>query len=430
MVLEGVLYHLESDKTLRVVPPECDRKQLFDEVHGGVFGGHFRGAKIHGILSKRYWWPRMRKDIVMWCQSCLVCASREVGRSSRPPLTPIPVGGPFDRVGVDVLHFPKSKSGNQYVVVFMDYLTKWPEAFATKDQTALTIAQLFIKHVVCRHGVPNQLLSDRGAAFLSQLMQEVCKVLGVKKINTTAYHPQTDGLVERFNRTLTSMLSKRVERNGSDWDIHLPFTLFAYRTAVQESTKESPFFLLYGRDAKLPTVVTDPSCEPREDLDLDTYRGELMYNLMDAWDLARKHIGKAQKAQKRTYDKHSKEPTAKLGDRVFVYMPQDKSTKAYKFARPFHGPYRVKKVLGTGVVVCPVNKPDLESIRVAWNQVRPCSSSIPTDEFWSGKKKVHVMPMRKKSTPKLTVEQPLKVWEGRLRSKKSSEDVLPKSGDM
>ena len=90
----------------------------------------------------------------------------------------------------------------------------------------------------------------------------------------------------------------------------------------------------------------------------------------------------------------------------------------------------MKEVLGTGVVVCPVNKPDSESIRVAWNRVRPCSSSIPTDEFWSGKKKVHVMPMRKKSTPKLTVEQPLKVWEGRLRSKKLSEDVLPKSGDM
>ena len=125
--------------------------------------------------------------------------------------------------------------------MFVDYLTKWPEVFATADQTALTIANLFVQEIVCRHGVPAQLLSDRGKAFLSQLMEGVCKVLGVRKVNTTAYHPQTDGLVERFNRTLTSMLAKRVEKGGADWDLHLPYVLFAYQASIQESTLESPF---------------------------------------------------------------------------------------------------------------------------------------------------------------------------------------------
>ncbi len=119
----------------------------------------------------------MRGDIIRWCQACLVCASRQVGRAVHPPLTPIPVGGPFDRVGVDVLHFPKFLAGNQYAIVFVDYLTKWPEVFATQDQSALTIAKLLVESVVCRHGVPAQLLSDRGAALLSQLMREVCVVL-------------------------------------------------------------------------------------------------------------------------------------------------------------------------------------------------------------------------------------------------------------
>ena len=144
-------------------------------------------------------------------------------------------------MGVDVLRFPKSAEGNQYVVVFMDYLTKWPEVFATQDQSALTIAKLFVQEVVCRHGVPSQLPSVRGKAFLSQLMMEVCRVLGVKKVNTTAYHPQTDGLVERFNCILINMLAKRVERHGQDWDHHLPFTLFAYQPSLQESTQESLF---------------------------------------------------------------------------------------------------------------------------------------------------------------------------------------------
>ena len=193
----------------------------------------------------------MRRDIRRWCEACLTCASRQVGQTVRPPLTPIPVAGPFDRVGVDVLKFPRSASGNQYAIVFVDYLTKWPEVFATGDQTALTIANLFVREVVCRHGVPSQLLSDRGAAFLSQLMAQVCEVLGVKKVNTTAYHPQTDGLVERFNRTLTNMLAKRVERGGADWDQHLPFVLFAYRSSMQESPHS--FCCTEGtQDSRLP----------------------------------------------------------------------------------------------------------------------------------------------------------------------------------
>ena len=133
------------------------------------------------------------------------------GRVVQPPLTPISVYGPFHRVGVDVIQFPKSHTGNRYGVVFIDYLTKWLEVFATSDQTALTIAKLFVEQIVCQHGVPAQLLSDRGAAFLSHLLMEICELLGVEKLNTTAYHPQMDGLAERFNRTLTDMLAKRVE---------------------------------------------------------------------------------------------------------------------------------------------------------------------------------------------------------------------------
>ena len=107
-LLEGVLYSVGPDKTLRIAVPSSDRKQLFVEAHSGNFGGHLREAKVHHKLSRRYWWPRMRKDIAEWCRACLVCASRSVGRAVKPTLNPIPVGGPFDRVAVDVLHFPKS----------------------------------------------------------------------------------------------------------------------------------------------------------------------------------------------------------------------------------------------------------------------------------------------------------------------------------
>ena len=152
----------------------------------------------------------------------------------QPPLTPIPVYGPFHQVGVDVIQFPKSHTGNRYEVMFIDYLTKWPEIFATSDQTALTIAKLFVKQIVCCHGVPAQLLSDCGAAFLSRhvFSWRFVSYLG-GKLKTTAYHPQTDGLAEQFNRTLTDILVKNFEQGGRNWDAHLPFVLFAHRASLQ-----------------------------------------------------------------------------------------------------------------------------------------------------------------------------------------------------
>lgn len=144
-VIDGVLYRVQPDKTLRIIPPTEDQKRLFEEAHAGAFGGHLRDAKTHSELAKHYWWPGMRADLIRWCRACLTCASRRVGRPEKPPLTPIPVAGPFDKLGVDVLQLPTSYDGHKYAVVFVDYLTKWLEVFPTKDQTALTIARLLVE---------------------------------------------------------------------------------------------------------------------------------------------------------------------------------------------------------------------------------------------------------------------------------------------
>ena len=336
VIQDDVLYYVAKDKSLRVIPPMSDREALFREAHSGVFGGHLREAKMHRELARHYWWPQMRNDIRKWCQACLTCASRGVSRvSCPPPPTPIPVAGPFDCLGVDVIQFPKAQSGKQYAVVFVDYLTKRPTVFATKDQTALTIAKLFVEHIVSRHGVPMQLLSDRGPAFLSSLMKEICSIMGVKKVNTTAYHPQTDGLVERFNRTLTDMLAKKVATNGLDWDQHLPYVLFAYRASVQESTQETPFYLLYGRDPRLPSPLAMDEDPSRQQVDLCVYTTEVTERFQAAWELAQESVQCAQKHQKRNFDHTAKKPHYRVGQRVLVFIPSAKQGKAYKFARSF-----------------------------------------------------------------------------------------------
>ena len=148
--------------------------------------------------------------------------------------------------------------------------------------------------IISHHTDPRELLSDRGAAFLSKIVLEVSDLMGIKKVNTTTYHPQTDGLVGRFHQTMTDMLAKVVEKEGEDWDTHIPYILFAYRTSLQQSTGESSSFLLYGRDAQPPTesaLVPAPTPCP---INLEDYKSQMVELLSESWELARQSIQKAQ----------------------------------------------------------------------------------------------------------------------------------------
>ena len=149
-------------------------------------------------------------------------------------MQPIPVGGPFHRMGVDVFQLPLTLDGNQYAVIFIDYLTKCVEVYVVSDQKAETIAKLLAEGVICKHGAPQELLSDRGAIFLSDLVLEVCKLFDIKNVNASGYHPQTNGLCEIFNSTLIQMLSKTVEHYSHDWNMYLSYVLYAYRVSVQD----------------------------------------------------------------------------------------------------------------------------------------------------------------------------------------------------
>ena len=326
-------------------------------------------------------------DVERFCRSCLECVTRRgPGRSMRPPLTTIPVGGPFHRIGVDVLQLPVTESGNKYVVVFADYLTKWVEAFAVPDQSARTIAKLLVEDIFCRHGAPEELLSDRGANFLSELVLEICKFLQIKKVNTSGYHPQTNGLVEKFNSTLISMISKVAESSGKDWDRHLPFLLFAYRTSVHDSTRESPFYLLYGRDAHIPSeAISNTKVSPYL-VDSNDYRHELTDSLNTAWALARKYTQGAQEKQKQAYDRTAKDHHFRVGDRVMIHMPAATSGKSWKLARPYHGPYRVLSVTPTNLEARLVDNVDAKSIFVAVNCARLCAADL-ADVTWTGAKR-------------------------------------------
>ena len=157
-----MLYKVMRDKTLRIIPPTSYRGRLFEDLHGGLYGAH---------LGTHYWWPGVRQYVADRCRSCAVCRGRHSGKGPIPPLTPIPVGGPFARLGVDVLKLPKTRSGKQYAIVFVDFLTKWPEVFATSGQDTGIIAKLLVEKIIPAHGVPQQLYGREAVLPTEALLQ-------------------------------------------------------------------------------------------------------------------------------------------------------------------------------------------------------------------------------------------------------------------
>ena len=170
------------------------------------------------------------------------------------------------------MDLPKTEQGNQHVIVFQDLFTKFPMVFPAPDQKSIRIVRLLTEEIVPLFGVPEALLSDRGANLLSHLMADVCQVLGVQKLNTTSYHPQCDGAVERFNRTLKTMLRKHAARFWVQWDKFLAGALWSYRNS---STGEKPSFLMFGVDCRSPTEAAfSPIAEPTP-VSVADYRQEL-----------------------------------------------------------------------------------------------------------------------------------------------------------
>ena len=193
-LVDGVLFYLDpkQEHWKRAVVPSHLREQLLQENHSSLMGGHFAGKKMYGPLVRHWWWDGMYSNTLRYARACPQCAIVSSGsKPSRPPLHPIPVSRLFQIVGVDVMKLPLTDQGNSYVLVF--------HVFPMPDQKSIRIEKILVQEVVPLFGVPGALLSDRGTNLLSHLMLDICKLLGTKKLNTTAHHPECDGMVERFN---------------------------------------------------------------------------------------------------------------------------------------------------------------------------------------------------------------------------------------
>jgi len=332
---------------LRTVIPASLRQAVLREHHDGACGAHLGEAKTYGKLSAKYYWTGMYDDVKRYIQSCQLCAARKTTYHHQE----IPVGSlpipkqPFEALGIDVLGpLPKTNKGNQYILVVTEYFTRWPMAFAMKNQKAATIATLLVERVFCEHGFPRTLLSDRGRNFLSELMEAVLILFQVQKLNTTAYHPQTNGLTERFNKSLTVMLTHFTNKKQTDWDTYIPYVLLAYRSAPHPLLKFSPFYMLYGREVRYPfdTLVSAlKNTYHLEPVDMADY----MIKLIDRLDLAHKAASGRFSTAALEREQQNAElvnvPQYSIEQKVLILRPHVKKGTSAKLTAMWRGPFEV-----------------------------------------------------------------------------------------
>ena len=351
---EGILYRRWKDipgngaqpRLQLVLPPHMVSKVL-QGLHSSPTGGHLGVAKTLGKARARFYWPGQKRDVEDWCSRCEMCSSRKMP-VPKPcaPLQPQMTKLPMERVAMDILGpLPETARGNKYILVIGDYFTKWKEAHAMPNMEAATIARIFVNEFVCRFGIPKQLHTDQGRNFESSLIKEICKILGIVKTRTTPYHPQSDGMIERFNRTVLNMLSTVVSEDEKDWDLHLPTLMLAYRTSPHETTGATPFSLVYGREAALPVDILFNL--PTEDgTTVHDFTAVLKERIQQAYKRVQNHSAAVQQKQKVYYDQHAKSTNFETGSLVWLHCPAVRRGKSPKFHQPWKGPFQVVKKLG------------------------------------------------------------------------------------
>ena len=359
-VLDGRLQKATSTG-FRTVPPIHKREDVIRRVHDYL--GHMGINRTINLINKRYWWWGMTQHVREFVSNCPACMSNRLRFDVATPMQPIEVEPyPWAQVGVDLQGpYQASASGNRYVMVVCCYFTKFPEAIPIKEKTAKTVADAFSREIICRYGCPYTVISDRGTEFQSTF-EDLMKSCGIDHRLSTAYHPQTNGLVERMNRTIKTALKKETSIHPQDWDTFLPRILLGLRAAVQSSTKHAPYSLLFGRQPNLPgfgnDVLTTLAKLPEEGEDFDLFADKAVdaANKMNyrTFVQASDNIKKAQEKQKKDFDRrHLKGKRLathvfKVGDYVAT-----KATPAYKREnnQDWEGPYIIDALFKDNSIV-------------------------------------------------------------------------------
>ena len=255
----GVLYRrFESDdgKThfYQWIPPVVCREKLIDYVHSGMTGGHYGVLKTQHQVQRRAYWFTWKSDVLRYCDRCTQCVTyHRGGAPKRGFLQPFITGAPMEIISIDICGpFPKSEKSNRFIITVVDHFSKYAAAYCVPNHTAEIVACKLMQGWISTMGTPYEILTDQGTEFESKLFQELCRVMNIDKIRTSVYRPSTNAIVERFHRSLNSILAKIMNDHQGTWDDYVPFAISAYNNSKHASTNESPNKLIFGRELTNP----------------------------------------------------------------------------------------------------------------------------------------------------------------------------------
>ncbi|XP_076461743.1 LOW QUALITY PROTEIN: uncharacterized protein LOC143294197 [Babylonia areolata] len=334
-------YRQAKTEYSQVVVPARLRQGVMKPAHESPMGGHQGGKKTLDRIWKQFFWPGMCADVRRFVSSCDQC-QKVSPKPQKVPLVKMPlIDTPFERVAVDLVGpiTPASGSGNHYILVVVDYATRYPEAVPLKTVEATTVAEA-LWEVWTRVGVPSEILTDCGTQFMSDVMKQMERLLSIRGLATTPYHAQGNGLVERYNGVLKTALRKLTQK-PKQWDRYIPALLFAYREATRESLGFSPFELLYGRTVRGPlSVLRHLGIDEHTSEEVRTtaeYVVDLRNRIEETCELARRNLAAASQRHAEGFNRKSQNRVFSPGDKVLLLLPQ----RHNKLQLCWQGPFEV-----------------------------------------------------------------------------------------
>ncbi|KAK7089232.1 hypothetical protein V1264_024235 [Littorina saxatilis] len=348
----GILYqstfNRKGEESLKVILPKSFRSKVLAFGHDHPMAGHQGQRRTAERIRREFWWPCCGVEIRRYCLSCDACQrSAPKHLTKKVPLGKMPVfETAFRRVAVDIIGpiLPMSENKKRYILVMVDFATRYPEAVALKDIHAETVADA-LWDFWTRLGIPSEILTDNGSQFTGTLMQEVTELLRIKRKTSAVFHPAGNGLCERMNGTLKNMLKKMCIEQPKAWDTFISALLFAYRETPQESLGFSPFELLFGRTVRGPMqllrqIWTDESVSDEVKTTAE-YVVNLRERIKETCLLARENLKKASVRSARYYDRKAKPRSLKPGEKVLILKP----LKTNKLELTWQGPFEVLEKL-------------------------------------------------------------------------------------
>jgi hypothetical protein len=342
------LYRVTENLKVQFVP-FSERAELVVTFHRAV--GHLAANSIAGLITERYWWPSIKTDIPLWISTCAECQLHAgPDRNNKEELHPLPVRNlrPFARWGIDFVGpLPKTPSGNKWLLVAIDYVTKWPIAKAVKTATSEAVADFIENEIILNFGVPDEIVSDRGQSFNSAVIESLLDSFRIKHLMSSAYHPRTNGAVERLNGTLGKMLAKYSHKQKTNWDQYLNSCILAARIRIHNATGFSPFYLVYGSNVKIPGDMALPNLT--DEIDSIDHTGERLQeinSLQAHRQEAIKQLEKQRDAMKSRYDKKLKPNVRALEIGDFALVRNEVPKKLHP---NWFGPVKVVAKLANGL---------------------------------------------------------------------------------